>query len=211
MDRTFAHIQKHYYRLPLFLQQHSQMVGCYAQVLTDYLLQADGARQFGNIPLFVLSKMQMAGKYHDIGKAVITEKLWCSDQPLTDAGRNLVKAHPLLGAQLIREVVFLPEQENEPGTIWDAIAQCCQYHHERWDGQGYPFGLAGEAIPILARVVAIADAYDAMTANRPYHQGISPDAALAEIRQNAGKQFDPFLADIFIHGIKQREPAAASS
>ena len=86
--------------------------------------------------------------------------------------------------------------------MWETIAQCCQYHHERWDGTGYPFGLKEEEIPWCARVIAIADTFNAMTAERPYREKMPYEAAVREIRCQAGKQFDPTLAHFFCEAIQ---------
>ena len=86
-------------------------------------------------------------------------------------------------------------------------AQCCLYHHERWDGNGYPFGFSKESIPLPARIIGIADAYDAMIADRPYHKGISEAAALAEIQKGAGTQFDPVLTEVFLEVMSKKANA----
>ena len=81
------------------------------------------------------------------------------------------------------------------------LADCILAHHERWDGTGYPKGLKGEAIPMIARIIALADSYDAMTSERPYRKALSEEEALIEIRKNAGTQFDPEIARIFIEKV----------
>lgn len=82
-----------------------------------------------------------------------------------------------------------------------SIADCILYHHERWDGNGYPEGLSGENIPLLSRILAVVDAYDAMTSDRIYRKALSREDAIAEIKRNFGKQFDPEIADIFVNQV----------
>jgi polar amino acid transport system substrate-binding protein len=190
-----------YRALPPYLRRHGRMVGRYAAILTEYGLRSLGCEFFQELPLEVLNHMHMIGNFHDIGKAAITDIVWKSERPLNESEQKLVWSHPFLGAWLIRGTVLLPEQEPRLPGLQDAAAQCCQYHHEHWDGSGYPFGIAGSDIPLPARIVGIADAYDAMTTDRPYHRGMSREHALEEIRRNAGRQFDPLLAQLFIRAV----------
>ncbi len=101
-----------------------------------------------------------------------------------------------------------PEAESLENGFWEEAARCCQYHHERWDGAGYPFGISGESIPLLARIICIADAYDAMTSVRPYRAGMPEEEALEEIFRNKGKQFDPVLAPLFCELMQATQVAA---
>jgi putative nucleotidyltransferase with HDIG domain len=120
---------------------------------------------------------------HDIGKLSLAPELLGKPGPLSRVEEAEVRTHPLEGARLV-------------GSFGDAQAAvpCVLYHHERWDGRGYPTKLCGDAIPLEARLVAIADAFDAMTSLRPHRPPLSVDAALAEIARCSGTQFDPILA-----------------
>jgi HD-GYP domain-containing protein (c-di-GMP phosphodiesterase class II) len=89
------------------------------------------------------------------------------------------------------------------------ILDAVRYHHERWDGEGYPEGLMGEEIPLLGRILAVADAFSAMTTDRPYRKGLSHEMALERIRDNAGRQFDPRMARAFLNAIARRHPELA--
>lgn len=200
----FGQIEATFQTMPPFVQQHSMSVGHYADVLVKYILDTSGAHLFTAISLDFLNHINALGRYHDIGKAAITDAVINSDKRLSHSERTLIFAHTLVGAYFIRDLMITPKQEEHDPDLWDTVAQCCQYHHERWDGKGYPFGLAGNEIPLLARIIGIADAYDAMTADRPYHKGISETMAIAEIRRSAGTQFDPVLADIFCEAMQQR-------
>jgi HD-GYP domain-containing protein (c-di-GMP phosphodiesterase class II) len=117
---------------------------------------------------------------HDIGKVAVPDAILFKTAALTETEFALVALHPVVGAEILRDVDFLGE-----GRL------VVRHHHERWDGSGYPDGLAGQDIPIAARVFAVADALDALTTDRPYRPAASFAAARAEIRRSAGGQFDP--------------------
>jgi diguanylate cyclase (GGDEF)-like protein len=134
-----------------------------------------------------ISKLRIVGLLHDIGKIAIEEGILNKPGRLTEQERKELKRHPDIGYRILsssHEMLELAE---------DILA-----HHERWDGTGYPKGLKGKAIPRVARIIAIADSYDAMTSERPYRKTLSKQTALDEIRKNSGKQFDPEITRIFI-------------
>jgi diguanylate cyclase (GGDEF)-like protein len=132
------------------------------------------------------SRIELAATLHDIGKIGIPDSVLCKPGRLTDAEWDLKRTHPAAGADIVLRF---------PGL--DALAPIIRGHHERWDGRGYPDRLTGAAVPLGARIVAVVDAYGAMTADRPYRAGISPGAALAEILRCAGTQFDPQVVGAF--------------
>jgi len=157
---------------------HAQRVTQVALELADIVapdLAADPALRHG----FLL---------HDIGKIGISDAILLKPSALTQREQRLMEYHPTLGVQLVSSVPHLR------GTASDVIG--C--HHERWDGNGYPWGHTGTAIPLAARIFAVADAYDAITNDRPYNQARSPHAALTEVHNSAGTQFDPQIAEAFI-------------
>ncbi|HJW75102.1 MAG TPA: HD domain-containing phosphohydrolase [Thermoleophilia bacterium] len=131
--------------------------------------------------------VRVAGLLHDVGKIGVPDGILRKPGRLTDEEYEVVKQHPTLGEVIIREI---PDLEEICGAI---VA-----HHERWDGAGYPHGLKGESIPLLARILGVADAYSAMTSDRPYRMGMSPQEAIAELRACAGSQFDPALVELFV-------------
>jgi len=131
--------------------------------------------------------MRIAGLLHDIGKIGIPDAILRKPGKLTPEEYEVMKNHVTLSALIIHGLPHMPD-------ILDAVAN----HHERWDGKGYPQGLAGEQIPFLGRIMAIADAFSAMTLDRPYRSAMGDEAALKEIERGAGTQFDPELARIFI-------------
>ena len=123
---------------------------------------------------------------HDIGKIHIPENILFKVTPLTNMEWQEIKRHPVSGAEMIKDIPYLAP-----------AVPVILYHHERWNGQGYPEGLVGEAIPSGARIVAVADSFDAMTTSRPYSPARSPENAMQEIRDCSGTSYDPIIVDVF--------------
>lgn len=137
-----------------------------------------------------VNKLKEAGLFHDIGKIAIKERTLNKPGELTEQERAEIEQHPVIGFKILNSSHEMSQ-----------VAACIVAHHERWDGTGYPKGLKGEAIPMAARIIALADSYDAMTRERPYRRPLSETDALAEIQQNAGTQFDPKITRIFIEKV----------
>lgn len=135
-----------------------------------------------------------AGLLHDIGKFIFPDHILLADARLTDEDWEIVKCHPYQGAKIVREVEGY-------GPVADIILG----HHERIDGTGYPRGMRGEEIPLLARVISVCDTYDVMTARDSYREPISSDAAIEELRRVAGTQLDARLVEIFVDLVSRRE------
>ena len=131
--------------------------------------------------------LELGGVLHDIGKVAVSQEVLCKPATLTPEEREEVEVHPSVGAVLVER--WGPALQAVPYVL---------YHHERWDGRGYPRGLAGDEIPLGARLLAIADAFDAMTSARAYRQALPLDVAYAELERCAGTQFDPELVDAFL-------------
>jgi HD-GYP domain-containing protein (c-di-GMP phosphodiesterase class II) len=124
--------------------------------------------------------MGLAARLHDVGKVAVPDAVLQKAARLTSEEWALMRTHPIVGAAVVSRVPALR-----------ALAPMIRAHHERWDGTGYPDGLAGDSIPLGARLVAAVDAYGAMTTDRPYRRASTPAYALAELRRCAGTQFDP--------------------
>ncbi len=154
---------------------HSQRVGEYAARI---------ARRLGaDEPAVELTRL--AGSLHDLGKLAIPEEILRKTGNVNDAERLLLERHPQIGYRMLESLGVEP------------VAEWVLHHHERWDGAGYPSGLAGEQIPLGARIIFVADAYDAMTCERGYGETATPEEALAELERCAGTQFDPRIIDAF--------------
>lgn len=135
----------------------------------------------------LLDELELLATMHDIGKVAINENILMKPGPLTKDEWIEMRKHPEIGYR-----IALTAPELSP------IAEYILYHHERWDGKGYPQGLKGEEIPLLSRIIAVADVFDAMINDRPYRKAISKEEAIAEIKKNAGLQFDPEVVSAFI-------------
>lgn len=157
--------------------KHNEQVGIFAAALYEALGKSEAE----------ISAFRKTVQVHDIGKIVIPGELLNKKEVLTGDDWDLLKRHSYLGYQILS---VLKEHE--------AFADAILYHHERIDGNGYPEGLKGDAIPLESKVIAVADAFEAMTADRPYRKALSKEEAVAELRRNSGTQFDAALVDIFI-------------
>lgn len=142
-----------------------------------------------------LETLQQAALLHDVGKIGIRDNVLLEAGPLSNEKWQIMKSHPEIGANIIKQI--------EPQQLMLPVWQGVMFHQERFDGSGYPMNLAGHDIPLVARIIAIADAFDAMTSDRPYRKGKSPHAALEEIKRCANRQFDPHLVDVFLSVVEQ--------
>ena len=132
-------------------------------------------------------RIRIAGLVHDVGKIGVPEAVLCKPGRLTEAEFDLIKKHPEIGHQILRDIPLLGDVL--PGVL---------YHHERFDGKGYPHRRAGDSIPLMARIIGLVDAFDAMSSNRTYRAAMNREKVLDEIRKGAGTQFDPALAEAFL-------------
>ena len=133
-----------------------------------------------------ISVLRLGALLHDIGKLAVPSSVLLKPGPLTESEFGLMRRHPSAGARMLRSL-------GAPETILPVVL----HHHERWDGSGYPTGRREKEIPLEARVLCVADSFDAMTSNRPYRAPWSPEDALEELERCAGSQFDRELVDAF--------------
>lgn len=161
-----------------YTRGHVERVMNYAQTIAEYL----------GWSAVEINNLRFGSILHDIGKIHISEEILTKAGPLSEDEWFEMKKHPEMGAELIKDIHYL--QSAVPVVI---------YHHERWNGSGYPHGLKGEKIPVIARIVAIADSFDAMTTKRPYRKELSPDQAFKEVVSGSGMQYDPLIVETFQH------------
>lgn len=160
-----------------YVEEHSQRVSIICEEIGKKL----------GLRLHEINLLRLISQLHDIGKITIDEAILNKPGKLTDEEWSIIKRHPEIGYRIISTS---PEYQE---IAYDILS-----HHERYDGKGYPQGLKGDEIPLRARIVAIADAYDAMTSNRPYRKALTKDEAIHEIMKASGTQFDPALVEIFL-------------
>lgn len=138
------------------------------------------------LPTEDVERLAVVGVLHDVGKVHIDPAILAKPGPLDDLERDHMRRHPELGYAMIAE------------RFDRRVSEAILYHHERYDGGGYPFGLAATEIPILSRVVLVADAFDAITNHRSYQPALSVEYAIEEITRNSGTQFDPTVVEAFL-------------
>jgi diguanylate cyclase (GGDEF)-like protein/putative nucleotidyltransferase with HDIG domain len=153
-------------------------------------LAARTARRLG-LPEEEVELTRLAASLHDLGKLAIPEEILRKPGPLTEPERMVLERHPQIGFRMLESLGV------------DPVADWVLHHHERWDGSGYPDGLPGDSIPLGARIIFVADAYDAMTSERVYRRRVTPEQAIAELRRCAGSQFDPEIVDALAEELRE--------
>ena len=143
----------------------------------------------------LMAQIEHASLLHDLGKLTLPQSLLLKPSSLTDLETLCVREHPVVGARLIERVPHLRD-----------IAGFVRHHHERFDGAGYPWGVIGKDIPLVARVLAVADSFDAMTSSRSYRPALGVEQAVAELVSGSGSQFDPAVVEAFLSTGRQQAP-----
>lgn len=171
--------------------QHLERMAAYSRRLAEHLADSPYA---GGIGTAFVEHLYKSSPLHDIGKVGIPDSILLKAGPLTDEERKVMRRHPEIGGDTLRSVV----EQFRGNTFLTMGMEIAYSHHERWDGAGYPYGLAGDEIPLAARIVAVADAYDAITSRRPYKGACDHDEAVRRIAKDRGAHFDPVLVDAFL-------------
>ena len=176
--KSFSHVD---HEQDLYTKQHSDRVASYASLIGEKLNLSDDEMQ----------TLRLGSFYHDIGKVGISTNIIFKDTKLTDDEYFEMKKHTFIGSDILSN-----------SDTFKNIIPIVKYHHERYDGKGYPEGLKGEEIPLLTRIVSIADSFDAMTSNRVYRKQLEMDVVRNEIENGSGTQFDPKITNILLDILK---------
>lgn len=169
-----------------YTQGHSKRVSKYCAYIATRL----------NLSVDEIHDIEIAGLLHDVGKIGISDEILGKPSKLTIEEYEEIKEHPMISLKII-----------EPIQELKTVKQYVKYHHEKWDGTGYPEGLKGEAIPLGARILSVADAFDTMWIGRQYHAAWDVDTVIKEFQKNKGTQFDPKVVDIFAELIRDEQTA----
>jgi putative nucleotidyltransferase with HDIG domain len=180
VERVLSHINVRYDRE----QIHTERVAEYCEALARALEWEEHE----------VEMVKTAAVLHDIGKIMVPLELLNKEEPLSKEEFDIIRRHPETGYEILKSV-----------EEYAALAEYVLYHHERWDGGGYPEGLAGEDIPLVSRIISVADAYEAMTAQRPYQRTKTRKEAMDELERCGGAQFDPRLVQVFLEKVLFRE------
>lgn len=165
-----------------YTQGHSRRVAEYSEYIAQKLGYSDEE----------VEKIKYIALLHDVGKIAVPDPVLNKPSKLTDTEYEIMKTHTVAGGDILKDIQTIPD-----------IALGAMYHHERFDGKGYPEGLAGEDIPMIGRIIGLADAYDAMTSNRIYRRRLSRQAVIDEIKRCRGTQFDPECVDAFMDYVEE--------
>lgn len=172
--------------------EHLERTKRYVFLLTSELSKIDKYMPY--LTLRYCHDIALAAVLHDVGKVGISDSILLKPGKLNNEEFEIIKQHPVFGAQLIDGLMKRLSFE----TFFSIARQLALYHHEKWDGSGYPEGLSGESIPLSARIMALCDVYDALRSDRPYKSAMMHDDAVSIIKEMRGKHFDPDIVDIFL-------------
>lgn len=171
---------------------HLKNTASYFKVFIQHLETSEAFKS--QLNPYIVSKAIRSAPLHDVGKIAISDNVLQKPASLTDKEFERIKLHPVIGGELFSFIKQrIPDKE-----FADIAYNICRYHHEKWDGSGYPEGLSGNDIPLVARIMSIVDVYDALTSERPYKDPLPHEKAITMIADRAGSDFDPSLVNEFV-------------
>jgi putative nucleotidyltransferase with HDIG domain len=173
----------------LMLEKRNREVKDHSRRVTELTVQL---AEYMGIQEPDLSHIRRGAMLHDIGKMAIEDAVIQKNGDLTEEDRAIIRRHPLFGFEMLSEIEYL-----RPALD---ILLC---HHEKWNGEGYPFGLAGEQIPLFARIFSVVDVYDALTSQRTYRSAITQEQAAEYLREESGQHFDPRIVETFLEMLER--------
>jgi putative nucleotidyltransferase with HDIG domain len=192
-ETLYTNIAETFRALVTSIQARDQYTERHSENVTRFVIRTAEVMQCSPDDIECL---RIAAMLHDIGKIAIPDYILLKPDELTEEEYGIIKSHSTIGDDILTPIALFEKER----TI-------IRHHHEYWDGSGYPDGLAGETIPLLSRMIAVADAYDAMTTNRPYRLSMSHTEAISELRRAGGAQFDPKVVDAFIRSFQDGQNA----
>ncbi|WP_168118677.1 HD domain-containing phosphohydrolase [Paenibacillus sp. HB172176] len=187
-------LQSYFITLAAALDARDAYTAGHSERVAEYSVQIAAAAAWPKERIELIRKSALL---HDIGKIGVRDAVLLKDGRLTEEEFDQIRQHPVLGENILKQI--------EPSDAMADLLPGVRSHHERYDGKGYPDGIAGGSIPLLGRVIAIADAFDAMTSDRPYRKGMTVERALSILEEGRGTQWDPELTDLFLTKMRDKQ------
>lgn len=189
LDQQLENTEQVIFTLAAAVEAKDPTTGDHLQRMSDYAVRLGQAMDLNEHQITIL---RYGGILHDIGKVGVSEAILCKPGPLTESEWDEIRQHPVIGERICAPLRFSHE-----------VGPMIRHHHERWDGQGYVDRLSADEIPLLARIISVVDAFDAMSHDRPYRKALLPDDIDRQLSEGAGKQWDPDIMGTFLDFLKR--------